>query len=251
MTIRLSIVTVTLNDVEGLCRTLDSLSNLLRTAQDAVEVLVQDGGSHEFPQSELAARYPTVLFESSRDGGIYEGMNRGIARSHGDMLWFLNGGDICLANDWPELDARVHRKDQSVLLFDFVLDVAGRKISRRARRPLYIYHGLPTSHQAILYPSEPLRTQCYNTKYRVAADYELTARLWSEGMEFVRVGLTLAEFGPGGMSQTNSRRIAEEARLVQATVLHAPVLVQAVSRAGHAVARWRRDRQTGAALQGL
>ena len=240
----LSIVTVTFNDVVGLRRTLESLKPLLEEAGEAAEVVVQDGGTSGFPMGDLERDYPGARFESAKDGGIYEGMNRAVERCQGEAIWFLNGGDTCLVDNWGRLSSHLIEHAGAVLLFDFVLDVGRRLVSKKSRPTQYIWHALPTSHQAIIYPAAPLKFRAYDTGYRIVGDYELTARLFTQGVGFVRIEESLAKFQAGGMSHANAGRIAAEVRTVQRDVLGVPLWCRLISSAGHAVARWRRIVQT-------
>lgn len=240
----LSILTVTFRDLSGLAKTLDSLESLRVQAGDQIEVIVQDGGTDGIEH--VSARYPTVDFKSMPDGGIYEGMNTAIARSSGQSLWFLNGGDLNVIDDWHRVAEFLDRHPRDLCLFDYHLNL-GSRVARVAARPaLYLHHGLPTSHQAIMYPAEPLRTSGYDLSYRIVGDYELTARLWAAGVPTATLHLPVAEFSAGGTSQQQAHRIAVEARRVQREILHTPLPLRLGSRALHLASRVRRRLATRA-----
>lgn len=92
---KLSIITVNLNNKEGLQKTIDSVVN--QTCQD-FEWIIIDGGSLD-GSKELIDKYNAYVdfWVSEPDKGIYNGMNKGIVASHGEYLLFLNSGD-CLYN---------------------------------------------------------------------------------------------------------------------------------------------------------
>lgn len=93
---KISIITINLNNVAGLQKTIDSV-----VGQDYhdFEWIVIDGGSTDGGR-ELIARYAEYLsyWVSEPDKGIYHAMNKGICASHGDYLLFLSSGD-CLYNE--------------------------------------------------------------------------------------------------------------------------------------------------------
>lgn len=89
------IVTVCLNDVVGLSRTLWSIEG-----QQGVRlgVIIADGGSDDgslqMARAFAHSRTDTVVLPGP-DRGIYHGMNRGLAAVPGDaFVWFLNAGDF-------------------------------------------------------------------------------------------------------------------------------------------------------------
>lgn len=87
----LSIITVNLNNLEGLKRTVDSV---LSQTWKQFQFIVVDGnstdGSAEFLKSKDAEIDKWI---SELDSGIYNAMNKGIAMASGEYLLFLNSGD--------------------------------------------------------------------------------------------------------------------------------------------------------------
>lgn len=90
---RITVITVALNDVSGLAKTLPSV-----TAQvgGVHEHWVIDGGSTDGSVEllqEYVASNPRAHFVSERDGGIFDAMNKGIGLATGELLVFLNSAD--------------------------------------------------------------------------------------------------------------------------------------------------------------
>ncbi len=88
---RLSIITVNLNNKDGLRKTIDSVVS--QTFQD-FEWIVIDGGSTD-GSKELLEQYADHFsyWVSEPDKGIYNAMNKGIKKAQGEYLQFLNSGD--------------------------------------------------------------------------------------------------------------------------------------------------------------
>ena len=186
-----------------------------------------------------------VDLSSGPDDGVYDAMNTGIARSSGRFVWFLNGGDMSRVESWELLSALLRGAgDDEILMGDYVLDTGNGELLRRARPPIYIHHGLPTSHQAILYPGARIRGARYDLRFQIVGDYELTARLIREGARPVVAHVPLAVFTAGGMSQVRAKEIAVEASRVQVETLRTPAPVRLASRALHTASRIRRTVQT-------
>ena len=88
---KLSIITVNLNNREGLRKTIDSVVG--QTFRD-FEWIVIDGGSTDGSR-ELIEQYADHIayWVSEPDKGIYNAMNKGIRVAQGEYLQFLNSGD--------------------------------------------------------------------------------------------------------------------------------------------------------------
>ena len=89
--IKLSIITINLNNVNGLKRTIDSV---VEQTNKNFEFIVIDGKSTDgsvelIKENEKEFSY----FVSENDLGIYNAMNKGILNSNGEYLLFLNSGD--------------------------------------------------------------------------------------------------------------------------------------------------------------
>lgn len=96
---KLSIITVNLNNREGLKKTLDSVA--AQTWRDFEHIIV-DGAStdgsvdiiKEYEQAIADSEQPVpVRWTSEPDTGIYNAMNKGIRMANGVYLLFLNSGD--------------------------------------------------------------------------------------------------------------------------------------------------------------
>lgn len=88
---KLSIITINLNNKDGLQNTIDSVVS--QTFKD-FEWIVLDGGSTDGCK-ELIEKYADKFsyWVSEPDKGIYNAMNKGIRHAHGEYCLFLNSGD--------------------------------------------------------------------------------------------------------------------------------------------------------------
>ena len=93
---KLSIITVNLNNAVGLKKTICSVIN--QTFLD-IEYIIIDGGSLD-GSLEIIKEYEKKItyWVSEPDSGIYNAMNKGIMHANGEYLQFLNSGDW-LVND--------------------------------------------------------------------------------------------------------------------------------------------------------
>lgn len=95
--LRISVITVAWNAAATIGETLRSVA-----AQDHADVehLIIDGGSDDETAAVFANQAgPTSVLFSQRDDGLYDAMNRGLARVSGDLIGFLNADDFFCRTD--------------------------------------------------------------------------------------------------------------------------------------------------------
>lgn len=87
-----SVITISLNDLEGLKRTVESVR--AQRYSGAIEHIIIDGGSGEAVAEYLSGCEPGFAYwQSKPDNGRYDAMNQGIAHACGDLLWFMHSTD--------------------------------------------------------------------------------------------------------------------------------------------------------------
>ena len=104
----LSIITINLNNRKGLSKTIKSV---IKQTYRSIEYIIIDGGSED-GSIELIESYAARLsfWSSEKDSGVYEAMNKGVLRSRGNYLLFLNSGDFLLE---PTTISQVFAAEQS------------------------------------------------------------------------------------------------------------------------------------------
>lgn len=96
---KLSIITVNLNNKNGLAKTAKSIVE--QTYTDYEWIIIDGGstdGSAEVIKEYAAKTDKLVYWCSEKDGGIFQGMNKGIEKASGEYCWFLNSGDWVYRN---------------------------------------------------------------------------------------------------------------------------------------------------------
>jgi glycosyltransferase involved in cell wall biosynthesis len=92
---KLSIVTINLNNLIGLKKTMDSIYPLGADFEDLIEHIVIDGYSDDGSQEYLIANkelgYSLTI---EKDSGIFNAMNKGLIQCEGEYVIFMNSGDL-------------------------------------------------------------------------------------------------------------------------------------------------------------
>ena len=93
---KLSIITITRNNVDGLQKTFDSV---FKQSFNDYEYIVIDGESTDGSKEIIEANKEKIShWVSEKDGGVYHAMNKAIAKASGEYLLFLNSGDHLINN---------------------------------------------------------------------------------------------------------------------------------------------------------
>ena len=221
-----SIITVVYNDVGGLVLTKTSIAS--QTFTD-FEWIVIDGGSSDGAVDFLKQCDPLDLsWVSEKDRGIYDAMNKGMLKSSGEYLVFLNAGDTLPSSDTL---SQVRKALGIVPKPDVLLGGAeyifpdGKTLFRPPKKVAQsIWHGLPANHQATYYSRAILEGLLYDIKYKICGDYYLIAKLYKKGFTPVYLEKPLVRFEVGGASYVNRRLLFWEPFLIQRDVLLQPVL---------------------------
>ena len=94
--VKLSIVTVNLNNKFGLKKT---ISSVLSQTMNFFEFIIIDGASSDGSVELIAQNQNRISFWLSEpDSGIYQAMNKGIRAAKGEYVLFLNSGDFLVDN---------------------------------------------------------------------------------------------------------------------------------------------------------
>jgi glycosyltransferase involved in cell wall biosynthesis len=95
--VKLSIITVNLNNKNGLQKT---ISSVLSQTMNFFEFIIIDGSSSDGSVELITQNQNRISFWLSEpDSGIYQAMNKGIRIAKGEYVLFLNSGDFLVDNE--------------------------------------------------------------------------------------------------------------------------------------------------------
>lgn len=169
---RLSIITVNMNNAEGLRKTLESIRF---QNNKAFEYIVIDGASTDYSVSVIQEFQECIdIWSSEPDSGIYNAMNKGLRKAKGEYCLFLNSGDYLIEDKAIENILNVNTKSDIISF--------GAKIRKRNS---YVIH-LPPKEVSLFtfvcgslpHPSTLIKRKLlienggYDENYRIISDWK-------------------------------------------------------------------------------
>ena len=170
-----SIITVTWNAAEMIGPTLQSVQR--QTFSD-YEMLIIDGASSDDTLNIVnAASIASLRVFSEPDKGLYDAMNKGIARARGRYIIFLNAGDA-FADDTVLARLALFKSDNPGVIYGQTQLVnAQRRVvgKRHLTAPRHLtaasfLNGMLVCHQAFVARRDLVPE--YDLRYRLSADYD-------------------------------------------------------------------------------
>ena len=192
---KLSIVTISYNNLEGLKRTAQSIHS--QSYKD-YEWIVIDGGSTDGTKEYLTslAKQPNYWC-SEKDDGIYDAQNKGIAKAKGEYVCCMNAGDtFCNANTLKKVFA--HKPKADVVYGDWYRvypNYKERCKSPKVMPPFFFFHSHNNiCHQAMFVKTYLLQESGFDLSYRIFADWAKWRQLMYEKRSFEYVPVTVCNF---------------------------------------------------------
>lgn len=108
----ISVITPTLNSEQYVE---EAIQSVIGQGYQNFEHIVMDGGSTDKTLSMLA-RYPHVKVLEGPDGGLYEGLNKGLRACNGDLIGWLNSDDLFSDGVFWKV-AEVYKQNKEVDVF--------------------------------------------------------------------------------------------------------------------------------------
>ena len=216
-----SVITINYNNLEGLKATYESVISQEVRRSD-YEWLIIDGGSTDDSKTYLDSITEHIDFwVSEPDNGIYDAMNKGIAKAKGGYLWFLNSGDrfhhrkslndvLNAIEQNPQADVFfgdtdfVDEKYQSVGL---ISELKPQKFPEKITKSSFRF-GMNICHQSIIVSAAI--SPKYNLAYKQASDIDWILNVLESNPTTHKVSGVLSDFQIGGSSTENSRKAIKE-----------------------------------------
>ena len=217
----ISVITVTLNEINNLKTTISSVQNFINHNQNVqIEHVVIDGNSKDGTKEFLKnQKYRYLIYLSENDNGIYDAMNRGVKIARFDYVIFINAGDTV---ELKNLDFSLIHLLKNGLIEDKLAGFAFSviyKIGLRTRKVIsrevdMLNPKMPGIHQGMLYIRLRLLYIPFNDNYKICGDYEHFARIFSNGYHFTPIDEFFSTLYAGGISSNKPYKLYLESTYV-------------------------------------
>ena len=207
-----SIITVNYNNKEGLRKTIESVIH--QTFSD-FEFIVIDGGSTD-GSKEVLKKYDAQIdyWVSEPDGGIYQGMNKGIKKAKGDYLNFMNSGDCFYSSDILEIVSNYQSDADFIVGKDYHFNNETRQghASVQPSRLTMIHFFIATlDHQSSFIKRELFNDSLYDEGHRLVSDWIFyTEKIVKEQKQVQFIPNIICRREEGGLSEQQREKNRKE-----------------------------------------
>jgi len=217
MVLDISVITPTFNRAGTLPRTLSSVlaQKSIRLEHIIVDNLSKDKTPDLVRDYEARAPYD-VIYIREQDTGLYNAMNKGVARARGRAIYILNDDDALLNAEGLQVMMRCLEATQADFVYGNMVWLNPKDQSRSRRRhnqvnKLTLVHKAITQ-QSILYRASSFeKSGDFDESYRIAGDYKWTLRaFFRDNLSATYLRYPVAICALGGLS--NADQSADRSR---------------------------------------
>ena len=199
--LKISIITVCFNSAEYIEQAMLSVFN---QDYDNFEYIIIDGGSTDGTQ-DIIRKYENRLayWVSEPDKGLYDAMNKGIAKATGDIVGMINSDDYYLPGAFEKVVAAFEDKNLDEYIFWGDMQHGDERIL--GWREWNVKRGAFAPHPSMFCPKKIYdRIGTYSLDYKILADYDFMYRaVHVYGIKPIYIPETIAFFRPGGLASQN------------------------------------------------
>jgi glycosyltransferase involved in cell wall biosynthesis len=215
MSIMISVITAVRNDRKGLETTLRSVSE---QSGVTIEHVVVDGDSTDGTQEVIRdwSKTRVLTWLSEPDTGVYDAFNKGLQRASGDVIGFLNAGDVFAAPDVLQSVQEIFEKTPAQVVYADVDITDERSLDRVVRRysaknfdPSQLLRGFMPPHPAT-YMRRSVVQQVgeYDVSLKIAGDFDWAVRFFLKQNGWASyLPRTLVKMPAGGLSNRGWRSL--------------------------------------------
>lgn len=201
--IKISIVTICYNSAATIE---DTIKSVLDQNYDNLDYVIIDGASTDATMS-IVERYRSRLsvVVSEKDRGISDAFNKGIAKSTGEVICFINSDDVMLPGSLDAISRAYDGKHDiycgNVLLENPKSGFKCREVPSTTFPVVPVFRHV--AHQGMfITPDAYRRFGVYDINVRYPMDLEFLMRAYRQGASFKHVDYDIACFRAGGATST-------------------------------------------------
>ena len=209
----ISVITVTYNNYDDLCKTLDSLSKV-----ENIERVVVNGGDCK-KTKKLLKNFEGISI-SEPDRGISDAFNKGVIKSKGDNLMFLNSGDMLLSPDYLINSEKILNSNQEISFVHsdslFEDRISGTIYMEPLKSIVFkdvpLGRGMPYNHLTMVIRRKAFENVgLFKLHYKITMDFEWVCRLNKNNINGIYLGgEPVVRMDGGGISSTTEQLVMWE-----------------------------------------
>ncbi|HSV36419.1 MAG TPA: glycosyltransferase family 2 protein [Ramlibacter sp.] len=217
MSLHISVITAVFNRAATIG---EALRSVHEQTWPTVEHIVIDAGSTDGTLSVLKQHQSQIAkLVSEPDNGVYDALNKGIARASGDVVGFMHADDVFASSRSLEKVAAAFDDPSVEAVYGDLVYVKKHDATRVVRywragqyqRDQLAHGWMPPHPTFYVRRSVYERFGAFDTRYRIAADYENMLRiLWGGGVRTAYVPEVLVRMRSGGISNKSLRNVVHK-----------------------------------------
>lgn len=218
---KISIITATYNSAKTLGICMDSV---MQQSYKDIEYILIDGKSKDDTLEVIkskAEKHSNIIYISEPDKGIYDALNKGIAKATGDVIGFVHSDDF-LADPFVISQIVEAFKTESIdgvygnlhyVQFDDTDKIVRNWVSQPFT-PKLLSRGWMPAHPTLFLKNEVYATYGhFNLDYRIAADYDFILRVFKQAHHtFKYLPLTITKMRVGGASNRSLKNLLQKTK---------------------------------------
>ena len=225
---QISIITINFNNLEGLKKTMLSVFN--QTYQD-FEFIVIDGGSTDGSTSFIEQHSNKLTYwVSEPDKGIYNAMNKGIAKAKGEYVLFLNSGDVFHSAD--SITGLIENADKAYDLIYGNLRFLSKKGNLDRRYPKKLTFSYFVNDRSLPHAATLIKRQLfddifyYNEELRIVSDWEFfICAVCKYNVSYKYADVLVSDFDMSGVSNAPEHNKKKQAERQEVLLKHFPTFI--------------------------
>ena len=217
---KFTVITINLNNVDGLRRTIKSV---VSQTYDDYEYVIIDGGSTD-GSVDIIKDYENKIsyWVSENDRGIYHAMNKGVKVARGEYLIFINSGDM-LYNDTVLSNVNQQIKNEDIIIGNVLAPNTRTIISPpplNGKLTMYHLFSGAIPHQGTFVKLALQQKHPFDETLRIAADWKFFLQsIVFDNCSVKYINICVALYDTSGLSSQKPLAMREEKERVLAMYL--------------------------------
>jgi hypothetical protein len=224
----LNIISIFKNDTSAIKRTIDSVYKADKPQNLVINHFICASNNDESFQ-ELIRNHPSrnLIIASVTDEGIYNAMNKGLARVEQGWVMFLNGGDTLYSrSSLVDISNCIKKSDSNLIQMQTQVGLKITPAARYSWLQLFIGRRMH-AHPSFIFKRESLRGLSFDESYKIVGDFKFILEAFRESrMNFMEC--VVVNFEGGGISSSDLPNLIQESNRVRLELSHYRIAVTLV-----------------------